>query len=323
MAPRSRKLNFNDMISWLREDLQSEGYRVFDTCEKIPRLPIDLFCVKENGDGIKYLIIIVASIDEIDEGFQKKLLFYQYFVSSHYDPMQYALVLAIPATAKVNTTSFLAEDPEDKKRDFYKQQGFGLWKIRNRTSINKTTYPAIPLRQKIKNDLEKNIVKNNLKIKKMSPQILRFIDNCIHDSVKGITEFNLPKFNERYIDYKLLEKGLEINQVNYCNCLCDGIEYYLSRKDDDFEFSTNLIKSLWKIHVPSVPYPEIHRKLDSLLKEINPRYREHYIHQFQVFLFGVLILDILRNNQKLSNNFGNLCFLFSFVVYKIRFCSLC
>jgi hypothetical protein len=300
-------LNFSDMITWLREDLQTEGYRILDTYDKDPKLPIDLFCVNENNKGIKYLIVLVASIDDISDEFQKKLFFFQYYVSSHHDPNSYAIALAVPSKSKVNTVPFYAETPEDKKDDFYIQQGFGLWKIKNKNEINKTSYPAIPLRQKISYDYKKIIAKKDPGLIKATSKILLFVDIYIHDSVKGITAFNPPKFNEKYIDYRLLEKSLSMNKISYCDCLCDGVSDYLSHKDDDFEFSTKIIKTLWNNCVPHVPYPEIHRKFESLLKEINPRYRDHYIHQFQVFLFGALIIDILRNNNKINENFKDLC----------------
>lgn len=300
------QLNFSDMVTWLREDLEKEGYRIFDTYEKDPKLPIDFFCVNESGKSVKYLIVLVASIDEISDEFQKKLLFFQYYISSHYDPNSYAIALAVPAKSKVNTVSFLAETVEDKKEDFYKQQGFGLWKIKSKNDINKKNYPAIPLRQKISYDYQKIVAKKDPALNKATSKILPFVDLYIHDSVKGITAFNPPKFNEKYIDYRLLEKSLSLNKISYCDCLCDGVGEYLSKKDDDFEFSTKIIKTLWNTCVPNVPYPEIHRKFESLLKEINPRYRDHYIHQFQVFLFGALIIDILRNNKKISDD-ENLC----------------
>jgi len=295
------------MISWVKEDLRKEGYRILDTFEKDARLPIDLHCISESSEGIKNLIILVASVNKITKDFQEKLLFFQYYISSYIDPLKYALVLAIPAKAEIDTEPFFAEDKEDKEKDFYMESGFGVWFVYNKDRIDKTKYPTIPMRIKISEDLVKYLNKIDESLGKYSLKIVPFIDQNIHNSIKGMTAFNPPKFNERLIDYHLLEQSLKISKTSYCDCLREGINEYLSYKPDSFEFCTNLIKTLWSNCIPKVPYPDILSKFESLLKEMNPHYRDHYIHQFQVFLIGELIIDILNKNKKLERNIDELC----------------
>jgi hypothetical protein len=307
MPTSSNNLDFSDMITWLKEDLKKEGYKILDTFEKDARLPIDLHCIKESGEGIKNLIILVASINKIEKEFQEKLLFFQYYISSYIDPLNYALVLAIPAKAEIDTEPFFAEEKEDKEKDFYTEYGFGVWLVYNKDRIDKAKYPAIPLRNKISEDLVKYLNKIDESLEKYSLKIVPFVDQNIHNSIKGMTAFNPPKFNERLIDYHLLEQSLKISKTSYCNCLCEGINEYLSKKPDSFKFCINLITNLWYNCIPEVLYPDVLSKLETLLKEMNPHYRDHYIHQFQVFLLGELIIDILYKNKKIEKNIDELC----------------
>ena len=68
------------------------------------------------------------------------MLFCQYYFSLHYPPSQYKVILAVPDTAKIDTTPFYAEEEWEKKQDFYKENGFGLWKIKDKDGIEKTIY---------------------------------------------------------------------------------------------------------------------------------------------------------------------------------------
>jgi len=304
MLDRQKDLNFSDMISWLREDFTKDGYDIFDIYEEDPHLPIDLFCTKGKGANIEYCAVMVASINEISEEFQKKLLFYQYYLSLHYDPSKYKIVLAIPDSATVVTVPYSAGG-EEKKKDFYKENGFGLWRIKDKDNIDKDTYPATTLRNKIAKDFKDIIAKEDedkeLLIKK-TPKILLFVDRYIHDSINSIAGFYRIKFEERYIDPRLLEEILKLKRVPYKDLLFNLISKHLSKKDkNDFDFCTNTVNKLWSEYFNDEIYPEEHRKLEPLLTELYPKYRDHYIHQFQVFLLGALIIDILMRNEKIKS----------------------
>ena len=233
MPKRSTTMNYSDMISWLREDLQS-NYRVFDTYKDDIHLPIDLFCEpKEKGSTKPKCAVIVASIKNISKDFQQKLMFYQYYVSLHHNPMTFQIILAVPHYAKVD--KYPCYEPEDSKstEDFYQKNGFGLWFINGKKNIDKSQYPAITLGDRISKDFlvfikEKKAEKKESIEKEgkksfedaiSSFDIHHFVDHYIHDSVIGIARYNPPKFNERYLDGTLLEKTLKIENKKFQDCL--------------------------------------------------------------------------------------------------------
>ena len=160
------------MISYLRAEFAKDGYNVSDTYKEYPSLPIDLFCTKGKGKAQECCAVIVAALSHISADYQKKLLFYQYFLSLHYKPSQYKVIMAIPDSATVETTWLYAEQEEEQKQDFYKVNGFGLWKIKIDGEIDKDTCNPITLRDKIARDFENIIVKEQKVYNRLSQGIL-------------------------------------------------------------------------------------------------------------------------------------------------------
>jgi hypothetical protein len=308
MPRTSTKLNYSNIVECLRQEFDRQKYTILSECEEFPSLPIDLFCTKGKGKSQEWSIALVAAVKHISDEFQKKLFFLQYLLSLHYKPSQYKIILAVPHTTIIETTPFYAETEEEQQQDFYKVNGFGLWKIDDHGIIDKDTYPAISLREKINRDFYDIVVEEDSEMRNKDHLILPFVDKYIHDSVLGIAKQYQIKFEERNIDQKLLELCLNLRKVPYRKLLANLINEHLSLKNrNDFDFCTDVLNKLWYKHFNSEIYPEEHRKLETLLMELYPKYRDHYIHQLQVFLTGVLILDILIERRKIIPKNGYPC----------------
>ena len=316
MSVRPVCLSYSDIISRLREDFQGKKYTVSDTCDKFPYLPVDLFGTIPTEGGKEYWFVLIASINYISNDFQKMLNFYRYYIQTEYEPSEYRVILAVPETAKVEKTPYYASTKEEREEDFYKVNGFGLWTISDDGKIDKENYPAITLSDKIAQDYQK--LKDSVESKKRTSKILpeEFADGYIHFSVKAIvdyynTNYNV-KFEERYLDSNLLETILKLKNISYKESIYDSVNEHLSKKiKSDFDFCTDTFNNLWRDNLGEEIYPEEHRNLETLLVQIYPRYRDHYIHQLQVFYLGLLIIDILIDNNKIKyqNGFPDLAWL--------------
>jgi len=71
---------------------------------------------------------------------------------------------------------------------------------------------------------------------------------------------------------------------------------YRQEARDDYQIALDTIKKLW-VEVSGVKYPEIQRQLEDILLR-NPEYRDHFLHQFQVFLLGAYIIDKLYDHKE-------------------------
>lgn len=135
---------------------------------------------------------------------------------------------------------------------------------------------------------------------------MEFVDGYIHFSVKGIVDYYDIKFEERYLDSTLLEKVLKLNNVSYRESLCNLVSEHLSKKiKTDFTFCADTFNELWLKNFNEEIYPEEHGRLETLLVELYPKYRDHYIHQLQVFFLGLLIIDALIDKGKMKPQKGS------------------
>lgn len=309
MSLQSKSLSYSDIISYLREDFQEKNYTVLDTCGKFPYLPVDLFVTISTEGGKEYWFVLIASIDQISDDFQKMLDFYRYYIQTEYKPSEYRVILVVPEAATVEKTPYYAERREEKEDDFYKVGGFGLWTISGDGKIDKETYPAITLSDKIAEDYQA-LKDRAKKIKRMSKiRLEEFVDGYIHFSVKAIVDYydtNYDvKFEERYLDSNLLETILKLKNISYKESIYDSVSEHLSKKiKSDFDFCTDTFNNLWRDNLGEKIYPEEHKNLETLLVQMYPRYRDHYIHQLQVFYLGLSIIDTLIDNNKMKSQNG-------------------
>ncbi|NVM56165.1 MAG: hypothetical protein HWN66_20885, partial [Candidatus Helarchaeota archaeon] len=112
---------------------------------------------------------------------------------------------------------------------------------------------------------------------------------------------NPVKFEERNIDRKLLEHLTNLKSVSYATELRQMANGYLSYEKDDYSFALEWARTLWVPYF-NIPYPDIHERLEPVLKELYPKYRDHFLHQFQVFLLGSIMIDCLITFRKLNGN---------------------
>lgn len=109
----------------------------------------------------------------------------------------------------------------------------------------------------------------------------------------------------RNISLKLIDKMAEIENLNYAKSLHKLSSEYRLRIEDDYDIALDLVEGLWK--EKGVEYPRFQKNFEPVLL-LDPRYRDHYLHQFHVFLLGCYILDrmyrepeIKRFNKRFSN----------------------
>ena len=309
-------MGYSEIISILRDDFREKGYGISDTCDKFPYLPVDIFCtVSTEGGKNEYWFVLIASIDQISNDFQKMLDFYRYYIQTEYEPSEYRVILVVPETATVDKTPYYAEG-EEKEDDFYKVNGFGLWTISGDGKIDDETYPAITLSDKIAKDYQalKDRAKSMKRMSKILPE--EFADGYIHFAVKAIVDYydtNYDvRFEERYLDSNLLEKILKLKNISYKTSIYDLVSGQLSKKNkSDFDFCTDTFNKLWTEGLGEEIYPEEHKNLERFLVQMYPRYRDHYIHQLQVFFLGLSIIDTLIDNNKMvsQNGFPDLAWL--------------
>lgn len=285
----SREYTREEIIQWLKDYFTQEGYEVMRYSDEFLPVRVPLYGRSSSDQkpdvAVDFTLSSVLSkdtflppmtIDKVKIYEASPLCFYQYyFIQAH-------VYLAYPNYVK-------------KNRDFYEfkkvceTRGIGLLAVSE--EVKEVSKPR-PLFDVICD--ETNIKQN------MRKRLEYFLRNFLHYFVY----FPKPEFKRRSITGRtegnislvLIEKLGELKKISYASCLTDLASEYYQEARGDYQIALDTIKRLWQ-EVCGVEYPEVQRQLEDILLR-NPEYRDHFLHQFQVFLLGAYIIDKLYGNNE-------------------------
>lgn len=323
------EIPYNEVMSWLEEYCQKLGlgstYKDLELSSEFiidvagartkgvdlsidPMLPIDLVAVysKEETDEDKpgklakvnyYTLFWFVSDEEIDaEKLGVRLQFYQFHLSRISDLRTVKIILVIPDGIK--------KDKEDNLLRIAREDGFGLWKLESIEKPPTKLCDALSFREHME-DVAVNPPQEKMdqmdplsdgvkkEVKRIGPYFDRFVREAI-DAVAGRTTMQAGK---RYINRELLEHVFNLNQLSYATELKEMVTAHLINKGDDYQFVENTFSALWRKYFHEMEYSQFLRVAELPLYHVlalhRKPYRDHYLHQFQVFIVGSCILDRL------------------------------
>jgi len=346
MVEEIQKYNHNQIIQWLEKKFpEGKGYKVYRNLEDIhalraefekepelridPRLPVDLICAQEEEESTEkgkkkfwhYTIFLVNSTQTISESLRKRLSFYQFYLSRipSIQPNRLMIVVAIPHCFNVSAAN----------KQFFEDNGFGLWQIDIDKNEKKEVVPAMNLRDRMSEEFKKAVDEpvemkkpkepkkvlpiteiskeiskdvNALReaIKKRAKDFVLFFEEYIDDAVESIAGISPEQFGKRYINRELMDKVSHLSEnISYRQKLSTVVKEQLTEKGDEYVFTSEVFSLLWKEYI-GLFYSDFLEVFDPGLqyifadtREKGKIYRDHYLHQFQVFLLGVSIIDNL------------------------------
>jgi len=198
-------------------------------------------------------------------------------------------------------------DEFDKFKDVCIERGIGLLKA-SRTKIEEVCN-SISLFDEICNQLYKN--------KKTRKGIGTVIGKHFDAYLDQLVFYPEPEYKRQAIIRRkeedlrisllLLKKLREPKHIKYREDLKElESNYFMKEIRDDFKIASDYVEKLWDKYLGlQYPNPSIQLNFEEIfLKEFN--YREHFLHQFQVFLLGSHIIDKLYDSRnKTIENFSS------------------
>ena len=322
------EIPYNEVISWLekycKDKKLGKSYKGLELSDEFiadvegaktknvelyidPMLPIDLVAVrtKKEPDEDKpgeltkvnyYTLFWIVSDEESDaERLGIRLQFYQFLLSRITDLRSVKIIIVIP--------DGVANEMESNLLRIAKNSGFGLLKLEsNGKSTKEPLIKALSFREHMEKvlqnppeDLKLDTLPDSVrkKRKKIGPYLDLFVREAI-DTVAGRTPIQAGK---RYINRELLEHVFSLNNVSYATELKEMVTSHLANKGDDYQFVENTFSALWHKDFPKMEFSKFLRDAELPLYQIlalhRQPYRDHYLHQFQVFIVGLCILDRL------------------------------
>jgi len=110
----------------------------------------------------------------------------------------------------------------------------------------------------------------------------------------------ITKMHDQHFSRFLINQLNQLTRLQYKNTLIRlSEEYFTSETRDDYEIALRTIQILWKERL-HMEYPDIGKDFEPVLR-LDKDYRDHFLHQFQVFLLGTLIIDRMYNAAWVKN----------------------
>lgn len=277
--------------------------------------------VKETREFSYYTIFLVSTSEISDEksdekfgktidSFRERWLFYQFYFTSIAEPKGLEIIVVVPHYIDI---------PSEVIKEFFEKYKFGLWQINIEKDKKEELVIAKNLRKRMTEEFKASVdePENVGKIiKKISEKIKKdesllkaaikekaedfaiFFENYILDAVEAISGIKPEQIGKRYIDSKLMDWVFNLKEVPYSDELRKLVNEHLDKKEDDYLFSRKCFESLWKSNFNGMEYPKTLEHFETFLQHFFPAYREHFVHQFQVFLLGTIILENLFQDPK-------------------------
>lgn len=279
----------NEMLSWLESYFKNKGYKTDRYSTKVEPVRVPLLCKNEEDE----LVVDLTTNSTIskDDWFNKidvngveivasSINFYRYYF------IKAKIYLAYPAYVVEN----------DEFNEFKKvcmKNGIGLLKVsKNKRNRIKEVVSARLLYNEICNQL--GIENNDIK-KKLEYYLMKFLHYFVYYPEPVYKRRAITGRMEGNISFILIDKLGELENIAYKDKLIELSSKYRQEARDDYEIALETIKELW-LDVSDVKYPEIQRQLEDILLR-NTEYRDHFLHQFMVFLLGAYIIDKLYDKE--------------------------
>jgi hypothetical protein len=320
--------SYNEIINWLEKDFKSKSkvkcYRGFEYSTEFendvekaknqkneehvefsidPRLPVDLITVRKtirrpddpkDPDVTYNYYQLFWLVFEERQDLIRKLQFYRFYLSR---------------ISKTNTVEIILISNDNKNnlecfKKIAKAKGFGLWNI----DLDKNTLEPIidPLdyRERMAKVLENpkeydpELLEFSKEITSNSKDISLFFDSFINESIEAMVGVSAKEIGKRNIERKVLDFVFEFRNISYKDELQELVSNHLIEKNDDYEFIDLVFSCLFKKCGVNTDYSKFLKIFEAPLYNIfsankgrDPSYRDHYFHQFQVFIIGLRIID--------------------------------
>ncbi|MBE3086637.1 MAG: hypothetical protein IMZ64_10530, partial [Bacteroidetes bacterium] len=293
-----------EMLEWLYEHFTSSGYEVVRYSKEFLPARVALYCTKKDNDRIVAEIVVEPTTDESLSipGFFPTLT-----IPSPEAPTSHPV--RIPGASPVrfyqyyfpNAQIFLAYPDYVKENEMFLEfkkycvdKGIGLLKT------SKSKIEEIVSARLLFDEICNRLVKASGNIKNIKQHMEHFIQDYLH----YLVYYPQPVYTRRAItgreedikgtiSFSLIDKQKGLKKIIYNKTLKELASNYRQKIDSDYDIAEKYTKKLWKQYL-GLEYPNIQKRVENILQR-DEVYREHFVHQFQVFLIGAFIIDMMHS----------------------------
>lgn len=315
-------MNYNNIILWLEEKIKSEGKKSYrDISQSLeftrdykeakkrkleffidPMLPIDLISIeskiKTDDKSSKkktfyyYELFWILSKEYNAEELKKHLPFYQFYLSRI--TKTEGVKIIIVSDSKVNVNDLVS---------FAEEYGFGIWLLHEKKGERRIEKKVEPkdyrclMRDTFTMPPDTEMISFKPEILKKADELILFFEYFVREAIEAMASPISLSIKKRQISRSIIDLVFELENVSYANKLQELVSHHLISKNDDYDFVFHTFTKLWEEIGVKAKYSDFLKICEPVLLNIfsdipyKRYYRDHYLHQFQVFLIGLYIID--------------------------------
>lgn len=286
----------DEMLNWLTKYYENKCYETEHYSDKFLPARVPLHCIKKECEKSDEIVIeittdaiitkdgffpLISVEDKVKIPDASPVRFYQYYFPKA------RIFYAHPDYVKKN-------DGYNEFKKVCEARGIGILKTSEK-KIEKVIDASSLFDQICKKLIDSKDENNSIK-----NIIGEHFENYLHclvyypDPIYNRRAITRRKKEDIRISLMLLKKLQQLNKIKYHDELIELTSNYLMKEvRDDYNIAADYVDNLWKNYLGlKYPNPNIQVKFEEIfLKEYG--YREHFVHQFQVFLLGSYIIDKL------------------------------
>ena len=267
-----------------------------------PKLPIDFVMVSPTREQAHetsgYRIInhytLFWIISSVYPSLEKRLQFYRFYLSRIFMLRAMQIIMVVPVTIKLESEMSL--------RKIAKENAFGLWRIETSKEEPEELCTPKDYGQHVEDTFRNPPAHMDMEcfdpsITEKAKEITLFFDWPVREAVEALAGVDPREAGKRYIEREILDFVFKLQNISYSDKLKELVTQHLIHKGSDYEFVSQTFSALWTECKLGIDYPDFLKVYEPPLYNIfaaqEKPYRDHYIHQFQVFLLGLYIVDQL------------------------------
>ena len=299
----------DQIIEPLKQYFTRLGFKCESYFEGLGEVRLPLYCFKKQEDEIQEVCIDIITERTIsNETYFPKIRSQKVTIENACSIkfFQYYLPRAKIYWAHGH---YVSKDRDyDKFKTTCQKNGIGILEVSDQDV--QVLQEAVSLHEILGSQLEEEIdgaAKECRITEEVTQSLLSLVGRLEDEYLHYLVYYADPQFRRRAIRGRhdtpdlsliLMNKLQEIKHLQYHEVLVQLAMNYRNENRDDPEIALQTIQGLWKSQL-QIDYPDIHKESELVLL-LNPNYRDHFLHQFQVFLLGTLIVDKLYNTTPIQ-----------------------
>ncbi|MFC2011429.1 hypothetical protein ACFLUR_03975 [Chloroflexota bacterium] len=141
----------------------------------------------------------------------------------------------------------------------------------------------------------------------LTERIGELTNSFCEEYIRRLVYYGDPVFRRREVagrtiqnlSLKLMDKVAEVKNLQYGSKLVEIANGYRKEIREDYQIALDTVKNLWKQRF-QIDYPDVGKDFEAVLR-LHENYRDHFLHEFQVFLIGAIIIDVLYYTKPLRD----------------------